>query len=438
MKLLIPILAFVLSIPAFTADEPLTQAEGDAKKEDIYNIEADVSEGVYKEGEQVLTLTGHVKVVHGTTTLTCDKAVAIEAKKLITAEGNVKVSDSKDQMTLTCGYGEYYRDKKYVVAMRGPVLVSNKNADRPITITSDLMEAYVDADMAIATGNVHVVSGQTNATGSTCTYFGKEDHIDLTGEPIAWERDSKLVGDKMTLILRDQKVEEALVTNNVRLLFYSEKKKKESPEDARKRKLAEGNTAKPAVEEKPIEDIVKPDVQLDQAKPSEIPAATKPSKGAESEAPPVYNGRLEASGDLMHCYIRDDTLRVAFIEGSARGIYYPFDDFGKETGETLTVTGRRLTAYFAGSALDSIVAEDNAISLYMPATGEEGKTITQGDIISMYIIDGKVDRMLVRGNANGSYYSQPITLGSSSGNEEKKSSTTSSPTESGGKKETEQ
>jgi lipopolysaccharide export system protein LptA len=429
------ILASSLFIPVIAADEPLTQAEGDAKKEDIYNIEADVTEGVYKEGEQVLTLTGHVKVVHGTTTLTCDKAVAIEAQKLITAEGNVKVYDSKDQMTLTCGYGEYYREKKYVVAMKSPVLVSNKNADRPITITSDLMEAYVGSNLAIATGNVHVVSGQTNATGSACTYFGKEDHIDLTGEPIAWERDSKLVGDKMTLILRNQKVEEALVTNNVRLLFYSEKKKKESSEDAKKRKLEEGKTTKPAPVEKPTEDAVKPDVKLDQAGTKAATGQTKPS-GTESEAPPVYNGRLEASGDLMHCYIRDDVLKVAFIEGSARGIYYPFDDFGKETGETLTVTGRRLTAYFAGGAVDSIVTEDNAVSLYMPAEGGEGKTITQGDIISMYIIDGKVDRMLVRGNANGSYYSQPITLGSSEGEGEKKSSTTSTGTTT--KKETEQ
>lgn len=433
MKLLIPILASVLSIPALAADEPLTQAEGDAKKEDIYNIEADVTEGVYKEGEQVLTLTGHVKVVHGTTTLTCDKAVAIEAQKLITAEGNVRVYDSKDQMTLTCGYGEYYREKKYVVAMKSPVLVSNKNADRPITITSDLMEAFVDADLAIATGNVHVISGQTHATGSACTYFGKEDHIDLTGEPIAWERDSKLVGDKMTLILRNQKVEEALVTNNVRLLFYSEKKKKESSEDAKKRKLEEGKTTKPAPDEKPIEGAVKPDVKLDQAGTKAATGQTKPS-GTETEAP-VYNGRLEASGDLMHCYIRDDVLKVAFIEGSARGLYYPFDDFGKETGETLTVTGRRLTAYFAGGAVDSIVTEDNAVSLYMPAEGGEGKTITQGDIISIYIIDGKVDRMLVRGNANGSYYSKPITLGSESGEEEKKSSGDSS-TESSTKKET--
>ncbi len=175
-------------------------------------------------------------------------------------------------------------------------------------------------------------------------------------------------------------------------------------------------------------------MKLDQTGSKPAAGQTKPSRD-ESEEPPVYNGRLEASGDLMHCYMRDDVLKVAFIEGSARGIYYPFDDFGKETGETLTVTGRRLTAYFAGGAVDSIVTEDNAVSLYMPAEGGEGKTITQGDIISMYIIDGKVDRMLVRGNANGSYYSQPITLGSSEGEGEKKSSSASS-TESSGKKET--
>jgi len=447
MRFLLPILLIsVLCVTALAVDEPATKqetvTEADTQpKNDIFNIEADVSEGVYKQGEQVLTLTGHVKVVHGTTTLTCDKAVAIETQKLITAEGNVRVVDTKDQMTLTCGYGEYYREKKYVVATKSPALVSNKNAERPITITSDLMEAYVDSDLGIATGNVHVVSGQTNATGSACTYFGKQDHIDLTGEPIAWERDSKLVGDKMTLILRNQKVEEALVTNNVRLLFYSEKKRKESSEDAKKRKLEEGKTTKPAVEEKPIEEVIKPSVELDQAGTKAQPGETKTAKD-ESEAPPVYNGRLEASGDLMHCYIRDDALKVAFIEGSARGIYYPFDDFGKETGETLTVTGRRLTAYFAGGAVDSIVTEDNAVSLYMPAEGEEGKTITQGDIISMYIIDGKVDRMLVRGNANGSYYSKPITLGSSSeGKEEKKSTSSStsstSSSETIGKKETE-
>ncbi len=249
MRILLPlILISALFIPAIAVDEPPATEEGTQPKDDLYNIEADVSEGVYKEGEQVLTLTGHVKVVHGTTTLTCDKAVAIEAQKLITADGNVKVYDSKDQMTLTCGYGEYYREKKYVVAMKSPVLVSNKNADRPITVTSDLMESFLDSELAIATGNVHVISGQTHATGAACTYFGKEDHIDLTGEPIAWERDSRLVGDKMTLILRNQKVEEALVTNNVRLLFYSEKKKKESSEDAKKRKLEEGKTPKTALQ----------------------------------------------------------------------------------------------------------------------------------------------------------------------------------------------
>lgn len=379
--------------PPPTKTEETAPASSDT---DIFNIEADVTEGVYKQDEQVLILTGHVKVVHGQTTLTCDKATAREADKIIIAEGNVKVVDSKNSMTLTCGYGEYYRDRKYVVAMKGPVLTSTKNGQRPLVITADLMEMYTDDNRGIATGSVHVVSEQTNATGAMAVYFGKQDKIELTGEPVAWERDSRLVGRKMTLILRNQKVEEALVEEDVRLLFYSAKsKKKDSPEDAKKRKLAEAQKAGKTVE-------IPPEDKADEIKPG-----FKKAESKAEDTPTTYNGKLEAVGNLLHAYIRDDAIRVAYVEGAARGVYFPFDDLGKQTGENMTVDGQRLTAYFSSGAVDSVVVEDDATAVYLPASGDEGKTITNGQVISMYVIDGKVDRILVRGDAKGSYFGKP-------------------------------
>jgi lipopolysaccharide assembly outer membrane protein LptD (OstA) len=83
------------------------KAEGGEKP---YHVEADVTEGYYTAGKQVLHGIGNVVIVHAGTTITCDEAYSYEAEKLATLLGNVKVKNKIKRYTLTSGYAEYRRD----------------------------------------------------------------------------------------------------------------------------------------------------------------------------------------------------------------------------------------------------------------------------------------------------------------------------------------
>ncbi|HLX13524.1 MAG TPA: OstA-like protein, partial [Bacteroidota bacterium] len=78
---------------------------------------ADSLVGSVLNGENVRELIGHVKITHGTTTVTCAKAVQFLRENKVSLEGEVTVTD--DSMTMLAQHGMYYATDRTAEGLDG-------------------------------------------------------------------------------------------------------------------------------------------------------------------------------------------------------------------------------------------------------------------------------------------------------------------------------
>jgi lipopolysaccharide export system protein LptA len=394
-------------------EETRTSPEGEGGEEP-YHVEADVTEGYYTAGDQVLHGIGHVVIVHSGTTITCDEAYSYEAQNLATLLGNVKIKNDVEKYTLTSGYAEYRRDEKLSIATKTPRLVIER--ERPITITSDIMRMWSDEDYGEAAGDVKVVSEDVEGYGQKLKYFGKEDRIELSGKPVVHQGDSRLAGDVITLFLREEKLDRALAEGSARILYFSRNEEEGEGEIAAG---GEGQTegGEPVKDEASGESAGESAVSVvatesvppvgEEAGPAEAPSEQPAAEeGTEEEKPP--SGRVEASGDTMEGFFTDGVLERVDVAGDAEGHYWPFDEFGRETGEKVDAAGDLIRITMNGGEVKKIVVEGNAEGVYRPAKseGRSGVTKTAGDRISVFVTAREVRRIVVFGRARGSYFTE--------------------------------
>jgi lipopolysaccharide export system protein LptA len=391
-------------------------AAGEKKEEQPYHVEADVTEGYYTAGEQVLHGIGNVVIVHGDTTITCDEAFSYEAQKLATLIGNVKVRDKVQKYTLTGGYVEYHREEKLSVATKSPRLVLER--DRPITITSDIMRMWTDREYGEAAGDVKVVSEDVEGYGQKLKYFGKEDRVELAGKPVVQQEDSRLAGDVITLYLVDEELRRARVDGSGRLLYFSRAQEKtEEKAEAASEAGGEG-AAEPAPAEIPEAESAE---AVGEAEGGGVPAREVAAAGEEGRTPEAAGtesavaggeetptGRVEAAGDTMEGFFEDGKLERVDITGDAEGHYWPFDQFGRESGEQIDAAGDLIRIKMDAGEVKRILVEGNAEGVYRPARteGRSGVTRTVGDRITVFVTDNDVRRIVVFGHARGSYFTE--------------------------------
>jgi len=396
---------------------PRGENEKKKKEEKPYHVEADVTEGFYAAGDQVLHGIGNVVIVHGGTTITCDEAYSYEAQRLATLLGNVKVRDPVQEYTLTAGYAEYHRDDKLAVATKGPRLVLEK--DRPIVITSDIMRMWTDKEYGEAAGNVEIVSEDVNGYGQKLKYFGKEDRVELSGKPVVRQEDSRLAGDLITLYLEGDKLRRALVEGSARVLYFSRPEEEAEEKETGERAAPVEASAAPVeamparVEEEPVDEWagVRTIARApDEKEGAAVDFAATPSGGAasEGEEKETPSGRVEAAGALIEGLFAEGVLEQVDVTGDAEGHYWPFDDFGRETGEQVDAAGDRIRIVMNDGEVKKILVEGNAEGIYRPAKteGRSGVTQTAGDRISVFVSEREVRRIVVFGHAHGSYFTE--------------------------------
>lgn len=119
------------------------------------------------------------------------------------ATGNVVAV--KADKTLTGPQIDYYLDTSYAVIESNARVTMNDG-----TFTSDRMEAYLNENRLIGTGNVHIVSPPRNldAVGEQATYYGKDDgKVILTGNAVATQNNNTLRSNKLTIYLAGGKAD---------------------------------------------------------------------------------------------------------------------------------------------------------------------------------------------------------------------------------------
>ena len=129
--------------------------------------------------------------------------VRTAGKDHMIASGSVVAT--KADKTLTGPVVEYFADRQYMIVPSSAKVVMKDGV-----FTSDKMEAYLNEDHLIGTGNVHIVSAPRNleAFGDQADYYGKEDgKVILTGNAVATQDNNTLKSNRLTLYLADGQAE---------------------------------------------------------------------------------------------------------------------------------------------------------------------------------------------------------------------------------------
>lgn len=406
------------------SDKKIDETTG--PEDERYHVEADVTEGYMSGDEQVLHGIGNVLITHGDTRITCDEAWSYEKEGNAVLKGNVRLVNEKENYVLTSQYGEYFEKTKLAVASKGPKLILT--GDRPVTITGDIMRMNTETEEGETVGNAHVVSEDVEAFGETLLYFGEEERVELLGTPVAWEGDSRLAGDKLTMFFAGDDVDRLLVEGDARVIYFAEggDEEEEGPEASETEETStepvessggpEGTETVEEVigeeafvagvsEDETIEETADAELAFDEPLDFEASVAGE-EFGEEEEEPPT--GRVEASGDVIDCLFDEGQIEKIYIIGSAQGAFMPFDELGRETGEKIDSSGDRITVYTREGEVKKIIVEGDAVGVYHPAeaVGREGVTRTEGDTISVYMRDQEVRRIVVHGHARGSYFTR--------------------------------
>lgn len=409
-------------VPSWS-EAPLAEEPSPADEEK-YIIEADLTEGYELEGEQILVATGHVKITHGSTTITCNKVTSFEEERMALLEGNVVVDDVDGGYRLLAGYVEYYRKERHSIASKEPVLYLTKREDKPIRVESIFMEMFSKEERGIASGNVWIYQEDITAQGDQCVYLGKEDKIILTGDPVAWQKDNKLGGEVITLYLVDDVVEKLLVEGDSRLIFFSHKGSEHELAEGEGEEAGEESTEDvdsfvPALGYREIAPLADEDGgeeydNIEEESPLDVVGEEGESEdgelegGVDDEEEPI-SGRVETYGETTTAFLVDEKVERVLIEGQAQGIYYPYDEVTEEeTGESVFVQGKLIDVAVEDDAIKSIRVLGDAVGIYDPGPTEQGSTKAYGRTIVVYMEESDVDRIIVRGDAKGTYLEEKV------------------------------
>jgi len=113
---------------------------------------------------------------------------------IIQAEKDIKMFDILNHVILSGNYLEHFKVKEYSYIKDNPKieLLDKDNQKVESTITSVIIERFIDKKEIVTRGNVKIVSQTSTAKGEYATYFENEEKIVLEGNP-SLERDKKIL-----------------------------------------------------------------------------------------------------------------------------------------------------------------------------------------------------------------------------------------------------
>lgn len=146
-------------------------------------------------------VTGGVKVIKDDAILTSAEVRSYENNHIIATGDAVLV---KGESRLTGPKIDYYSDKQYALVPEAAHMTMPDGV-----MTANQIEAYIDENKAIGTGNVHIVSEvrQMDATADKAVYYGAKDaqgKAVLTGNARAVQEGNTLTGETLTIYMDDK------------------------------------------------------------------------------------------------------------------------------------------------------------------------------------------------------------------------------------------
>lgn len=378
-------------------------------KDSVAIIEhADSLVGTEINGERARQLIGNVRLRHGSTVVTCDRAIQYIESNKFTMEGVVQIKDDtmrlvgsrgaydakgkvgemfdrvllEDPTThLQAEYGKYFADEKKAY-FRGNVFVE----DTAATMLSNELTYYRMTEASIADGNVKI-NNRRNRLSISGNHFEndkKNGYSKMTGNPRLEQIDTTSDGKFDTLIVTaatlesfQDSLERMVATDSVRITRGSVS--------------GEGGLTVYFTEEDSIYMTRSPFIWYQTGRSTDN----------------------QVSGETIFLKLKERKLETAYIRGRAvalsRADSVHADRFNQMTGQEIIIR-------FVEDKVSRVNVITTATSLYYLFDKEKpnGINITTGDEIVVVFTDGKIDKIKAVSGVEGKYYPEKMIKGKES------------------------
>ncbi len=188
----------------------------------------DADRGTYNTDTKEARFFGNVFVRDSVSQLTSDQLVYFRNEGKTIADGNVKIKSLENNVTVRGKHFEDYDKQHHSIMVGIPELVQIDTASDgkidTLMITSLFMEAYRDSanEKFVARDSVEVVRGSLSARCGYGTYFSKDSLVILQNAPVVWYEDNQLVGDSVSVFIRDKKISRVEVVGSAFAISQSD------------------------------------------------------------------------------------------------------------------------------------------------------------------------------------------------------------------------
>ena len=366
-------------------------AAPEPRAEPPLDISADNVTGSHGPDGDVVLLKGNLRVTRGRSVLTAADGRYLRAQGMLYLDGDVKMVDST--LTLTCDHASYSENDD-VLQVGGHVVV----VDRDAMLRAPAGTYQRKNGMAELYGGVEGKDGHQRLLCERATYvrdsllvrargpdvrgYDDEHHLELAARAIDYDRSSHemVATGEPVLTARDERGKPTLL-KAVTLRLNTESRVAQALDSVR--------------------------VVRDSLRASADSALfdDKAERGWLLGSPRAYDDHTAVSGDTLELWTPGRRLRRVTVRGNAQMNYYGAPP--PATGESSRLTGKSIEAWFTDDELDSLLAVGGARNEYA-AVQKSGQTaernFADGDSITVFFKQRKIDRARVEGRAAGEYH----------------------------------
>jgi lipopolysaccharide assembly outer membrane protein LptD (OstA) len=353
------VLLFVAALGlSLAAERPqaMPQEEAAAADTTLYRVRSSRLRSSIEEGERVWYLEGDVRIDHETTTITSMRGKHYPNRRYIVLYDSVRVVDGTAEML--SDVGEYF-GRTNTVELEGHVRFS----DRGWKVRCDRARYNRGSRTALLTGNLSAADGTRTMYADTVVYDRDREVADATGRVVIVDdaEDYSLAGSHARF---DRVAREAVV--DVKPILTFDLKSDETGmvtsrvmhfDVDRRVGVAEGNVQ-----------IVKGETR------AHCDSATiydREGRVELSGSPKATNGPSSMSGDRMIIWYSEHEVQRIVLPGAGRLSQSPEAD--SPWKDDSWIEGDSLSIYLSDEKVDSVLIPKNARAMYYPIEGEANK-----------------------------------------------------------------
>lgn len=373
-------LGLILAVAAWAAPEPA---------EPPLNLSADnVSGSRGPEGDIVL-LNGNVHITRGKTVITSETGRYLRSQGMLYLDQHVRMVDSTTHVA--CDHAAYSEDSDVLQLIGGVVITDRDAVLKAPSGTYDRKHGRADLY-----GGVTAADSSQRLACDRIAYFRTDRRFEARGHVVGEDVENRttLSADSVDY---DRQGHEAVARGNPVL--------RTRDKDGR---IAEVRAVTLRVnnQQQLAEAIDSVRVERDtlQARADYALFDDRADRGWLLGRPRAWDDETTVTGDTLEIWTEKRALRRFVVRQNAVIDYV--GDRPDTRGETSRLSGRQIDVFFSRDVMDSLVAVGGAVNAYQ-AVPRAGKTPevnrSQGDTITVYFEDRKIDRAVIQGAASGEY-----------------------------------